>query len=153
MGIAYWRGVISSGHVVDVLAHTLDLMPTFAALAGVDLRVYNRSFDGEDLSVLLRGQETRKKPVEYTKLENNERTGLGSSQMRRLDRNPLEDRVIFHQDAEAHLNAMRVGRYKLFFKTNGAKLGCRVNGSHHRWPGTPKMLTHAPPLVFDLKAD
>ena len=50
-GVAYWKGRISPG-VTDVLASTLDFMPTLAALSGASLPA-GRSFDGLDLSPVL----------------------------------------------------------------------------------------------------
>jgi hypothetical protein len=44
-------------------------------------------------------------------------------------------------------------RHKLFWETAGSQLGCRVNATHHRWPGTARKITHNPPLVFDLHVD
>ena len=122
--IAYWRGVISPG-VVNGLVHTLDMLPTFAALAGASLEAYGRAFDGADLSALLtRGDESE-----------------------------LHERIIFHQSDDGQLNAMRVGQYKLFWETAGARDGCRINATHSRWPGGGGKVAHDPPLVFDLHAD
>eukprot|EP01001_Neometanema_parovale_P001956 NODE_1233_length_1822_cov_67.510889_g1170_i0.p1 GENE.NODE_1233_length_1822_cov_67.510889_g1170_i0~~NODE_1233_length_1822_cov_67.510889_g1170_i0.p1 ORF type:complete len:548 (-),score=108.63 NODE_1233_length_1822_cov_67.510889_g1170_i0:124-1767(-) len=57
-GIARWPGKIRSGAVTHAMASTLDFMPTFAALAGVELPT-DRSFDGVDLSdVLFKGSHT-----------------------------------------------------------------------------------------------
>ena len=81
MGITYWPGIVAPGSVLAGLAHTLDLLPTFAALAGVDLGRYDRAYDGIDLSPALE----------------------------RGDTSALADRTLFHQDGNGRLNAMRVG--------------------------------------------
>ena len=50
--IAHWPGVIKPGTVSNAIGSNLDLMPTFAKLAGFSLPA-NRSFDGIDLSPVL----------------------------------------------------------------------------------------------------
>ena len=56
IGIAHWPGKIKPG-VSDVLVSSMDIFPTFSALAGIDLPA-DRSYDGMDLSpVLLEGKK------------------------------------------------------------------------------------------------
>lgn len=62
----------------------------------------------------------------------------------------LPNRTLFHQDGEAHLNAMRYGRYKIFFKTASAR-PCRFDNGSHAPEGTAQ--AHSPPLVFDVVSD
>ena len=51
-GIAAWPGAIPAGAVSHATVSTLDLVPTFAALAGVALPT-DRQFDGVDLAPIL----------------------------------------------------------------------------------------------------
>ncbi|MFM2089659.1 MAG: hypothetical protein RLZZ127_148 [Planctomycetota bacterium] len=53
--IARWLGVIPAGRVADDLACGIDLLPTFAALAGVR-PPEDRTIDGRDLGPFLRGE-------------------------------------------------------------------------------------------------
>lgn len=54
-GIAYWPGTILPGQIVHDPVSSLDLLPTFASLATIQLQP-NRSLDGTDISALLQGQ-------------------------------------------------------------------------------------------------
>ena len=49
---ARWPGRVAAGHVSRALASAMDLMPTFASLAGVRLP-RDRVYDGRDLSAVL----------------------------------------------------------------------------------------------------
>lgn len=60
--IVRWPGTIPAGRVSDEITTTMDLMPTFAALAGADLPS-DRTLDGNNLMPLLSGQ-TDKGPNE-----------------------------------------------------------------------------------------
>lgn len=55
-GIAHWPSVIAPGRVSGALTSALDFFPTLASLAGVPLPA-GRSFDGLDLSGLIRGED------------------------------------------------------------------------------------------------
>ena len=62
-GIARWPGTIPAGRVSDEVVSSLDLLPTFCALAGADVPA-DRVFDGADcLAVLKGGHLTRDKPL------------------------------------------------------------------------------------------
>ncbi len=61
-GIMSWPGVIEQGAVNTQFASTIDLLPTFAKLAGADLPK-DRPIDGEDIGPLLRGDE----PANYSR--------------------------------------------------------------------------------------
>jgi arylsulfatase len=54
--ILRWTGTIPAGTVRNQIASTLDIVPTFASLAG--LKGPTREIDGLDISPLLRGDET-----------------------------------------------------------------------------------------------
>lgn len=53
-GAARWPGHIAAGVTSDALVSALDMMPTFAAVAGVPLPP-NREFDGIDLTPVFQG--------------------------------------------------------------------------------------------------
>ncbi len=57
-GIFRWPGEIAAGQVSDEIASTLDLLPTFAAIAGADLPS-GRKLDGIDLWPWLSGHDRR----------------------------------------------------------------------------------------------
>lgn len=86
-----WPGHIAPGST-DVLASTLDIVPTFLELAGVSVPS-DRVFDGEDLSpVLFDNVAAWPTP-----------------------------RVLFHPDGKGNLTAGRYGQYKLFTETSGTR--------------------------------
>jgi arylsulfatase A-like enzyme len=63
----WWPGTIPSGKTCSELCTAMDLLPTFAGLAGIDLAsVYpdNRVIDGHDISRLLRNDHGAKTPYE-----------------------------------------------------------------------------------------
>ncbi|MDO6602838.1 sulfatase family protein [Arenibacter palladensis] len=82
--IAWWPGRISAGSVCDELASTIDLLPTFAGLAEIELPK-DRIIDGKDIWSLLSGQPDKKTP---------------------------HDRFFYQQGGE--LAAVRAGDWKLF---------------------------------------
>jgi len=57
-GIVRWPGTIPAGRRTDAIAGTMDLLPTFAYLAGADLPK-DRAIDGRNLWPLLSGQTDR----------------------------------------------------------------------------------------------
>ncbi|XP_075455358.1 arylsulfatase A isoform X2 [Ascaphus truei] len=120
--IAYWEGRIQPG-VTAELASTLDILPTLAALAGAALP--NITLDGSDLSrLLLHGDTSPRTTVHY------------------YPPSPDPERGIY---------ALRLGRYKAHFYTQGAfhsettpDADCHV---------TARLTAHDPPLLFDLHTD
>ena len=62
-GIVWAPGNIPAGQVSSEVATTLDIMPTFTALAGAKLPT-DRVIDGHDISPLLHGEEGAKSPTE-----------------------------------------------------------------------------------------
>ena len=52
--VAYWPGTIPPGTAYDDIATTMDVLPTFAALAGAEAPM--ERIDGHDISSILRGQ-------------------------------------------------------------------------------------------------
>lgn len=55
-----WPGHIPAGKKNDALCSTMDLQPTFAALAGA--RLPEQQIDGHDISAILRGEESAVSP-------------------------------------------------------------------------------------------
>jgi arylsulfatase A-like enzyme len=61
--LARWPGEIAAGQVCAELVTGMDLLPTFARLAGVDVPA-DRVIDGRDISALLRGEPDAVSPHE-----------------------------------------------------------------------------------------
>ena len=59
--IAWWPGRIPSGSVCDEVASTIDILPTFARLAGAQVPT-DRVIDGKDISPLLFGEPGARSP-------------------------------------------------------------------------------------------
>jgi arylsulfatase A len=94
-GIIYWPGRVEGGIVLDTPVSSLDFLPTFCSLSGVD--VADLDLDGMDISALLKsGEVKRTKPLIWCYY------------------NALND----------HYVAMREGDWKIMAKLNidGAKL-------------------------------
>ncbi|MDB4384829.1 sulfatase-like hydrolase/transferase [Opitutaceae bacterium] len=62
-GIFYWPGQIPAGQVSDALMTSMDLLPLFCAVAGVDLPA-DRTIDGKNIFPLLRGESVQS-PHDY----------------------------------------------------------------------------------------
>jgi len=62
--IAWWPGTVPAGSVSHELASTLDLLPTFCALAGVEPPA-DRPLDGYDLSAALKGGKSPRREMFY----------------------------------------------------------------------------------------
>ncbi len=60
--IAWWPGTVPAGKVCDEVCTTMDLLPTFARLAGAPLP--RRPIDGKDIWPLLSGQPGARSPHE-----------------------------------------------------------------------------------------
>jgi len=61
--LAWWPGRIPAGSVVDEIAATIDILPTFARLAGAEVP-QDRVIDGRDISPLLFAESGAKSPHE-----------------------------------------------------------------------------------------
>ena len=57
--IAWWPGTIPAGSVTSEIGNTVDILPTFAGLAGAE---FPRDIDGKDISGLLLAKENAKSP-------------------------------------------------------------------------------------------
>ena len=74
--LARWPGHIQAGQVSGEICASIDLLPTFCALAGAKLP--RRRIDGRDLSgVLLRGESLPERPFFYYKMDDLEAVRLG----------------------------------------------------------------------------
>lgn len=80
-----WPGRIPAGKVCGEMAGTIDLLPTFARLAGAPLP--GKTIDGKDISDLMFGKPDAKTPHE----------------------------VFYHYDGGNRLMALRSGKWKLMF--------------------------------------
>jgi arylsulfatase len=129
--IAWWPGKIKAGSDSHDIVGGLDLMATYAALAGVDLPTEDREgkpmvFDSYDMSPLLFG------------------TG-------KFARN---DWFYFTED-ELSPGAIRVGRWKAVFNLrgdDGAATGSKAVDTNLGWKGASKYIATVP-QIFDLMAD
>ncbi|KAI1887993.1 hypothetical protein AGOR_G00180470 [Albula goreensis] len=120
--IAYWPGTIRPG-VTHAMASTLDLMPTIAGLAGAKLpRVQLDGFDMSD--ILFRNGPSKREAMFYYPMSPSEEYGLF---------------------------AVRLGRYKAHYYTQGSSLSDTTPDQDcHE---TAFLKHHDPPLLFDLEAD
>jgi arylsulfatase A-like enzyme len=80
-----WPGSIPEGQVCREMAGTIDLLPTFARLAGAPLP--SKTIDGKDISNLMFGKPGAKTP----------------------------HKVFYHYDCGNRLMALRSGKWKLMF--------------------------------------
>jgi arylsulfatase A len=85
--IAWWPGKVPAGSVCSELATIMDLLPTFAGLAGAKVPA-DRVIDGKDIWPLLSGQDGAKTPHE----------------------------AFFYHTAQGQLAAVRSGKWKLHVK-------------------------------------
>ncbi len=91
--IARWPGRIPAGESADQLTTTMDLLPTFARLANVDLDP-DRPIDGHDIMPILTGTPGARSPYDA-----------------------------FYYYAADRLDAVRSGRWKLFLATSEGRGG------------------------------
>ena len=125
-GLAVWPGRIAAGSTSHATLSALDVLPTFAVLAGVPLPKH-RVIDGVDISpVLMDGGDS-----------------LGETPS--FNRGPL-----FHPNSGCEgeigdLETVRLREFKAKFRTGGKCTSC----DGKRAPDT----YHDPPLIFDLDAD
>ncbi len=61
--IMWWPGQVGAGQTCDEVAVTMDLLPTFAGLAGAKLPI-DRTIDGKNIWPLMSGQANAKSPRE-----------------------------------------------------------------------------------------
>jgi arylsulfatase A-like enzyme len=91
--IAHWSGRIPSGSVCPHVCSTIDLLPTFAQLAGAELPA-DRVIDGKDIWPLMAGKPGAKSPHEaffYYRGNNLEAVRSGRWKLRRRKKPELYD--------------------------------------------------------------
>lgn len=128
---AWWPGKIAAGGKSHDLLGTLDLMPTFAKLAGVELPKEDRAgkptiFDGYDMG-----------PVLF---------GTGKSERKAW---------FYFTEDELSPGAVRIGQFKAVFNLrgdDGAHTGGLAVDSNLGWKG-PKSYVATVPQIFDLWGD
>ncbi|XP_063053114.1 arylsulfatase A-like [Engraulis encrasicolus] len=120
--IAYWHGRISPG-VTHELASSLDILPTFAMLAGAPPPKV--TLDGVDMSKILFQQgPSKRESMFFYPLDPSEKIGV---------------------------YALRMGKYKAHYYTRGSiKSSTTPDQDCHE---TAPQKQHDPPLLFDLEAD
>ncbi|MFL5201314.1 MAG: sulfatase-like hydrolase/transferase, partial [Microvirga sp.] len=128
---AWWPGKIAAGGESHDILGTLDLMPTFAKLAGVELPTEDRAgqptiFDGYDMG-----------PVLF---------GTGKSERKAW---------FYFTEDELSPGAARVGNYKAVFNLrgdDGAATGGLAVDTNLGWKGASKYVATVP-QIFDLWQD
>lgn len=129
--IAWWPGQIEAGSQSHDIVGGLDLMATFASLAGVELPKNDREgkpmvFDSYDMSNVL-----------FKKGK------------------PLRDRWFYFTENELSPGAARIGKWKAVFNTrgdNGAQAGSDMPGQQLGWRGDQTYIATVP-AVYDLWQD
>ncbi len=128
-GIFRWPGVIPKGRISSEMASTIDLLPTFAAAAGANIR---QKIDGYDILPFLKGEAAsprneyfysqsdffeavRRGPWKYRL-----RTNVDAAELYHVDRDPSEmyDVIDRHPDIAQDLDKALRAKAKLY----GAKL-------------------------------
>ncbi len=129
--IAWWPNHIKAGSTSSAIVGGLDLMATFASLAGVSLPKKDKAgvpmvFDSYDMSNVLF------------------QTGK-----------PLRDNWFYFTEQELSPGAVRVGRFKAVFNLrgdNGAMAGSDMPGQQLGWRGASKYVATIP-AIYDLWSD
>lgn len=129
--IAWWPGQINAGSDNHDIVGGLDLMATFASLAGVSLPTKDREgepivFDSYDMSNILFNEGE-----------------------------PLRNTWYYFTEQELSPGAVRVGKWKFVFNTrgdNGAMAGSDMPGQQLGWRGEEKYVATVP-AIYDLWAD
>ncbi|MEP3389970.1 MAG: arylsulfatase [Reichenbachiella sp.] len=129
--IAWWPGQIAAGTDSHDIVGGLDLMATFASLAGVELPKKDREgvpmiFDSYDMSNVLFDEG-----------------------------NPLRQQWFYFTESELSPGAVRVDRWKAVFNTrgdNGAQAGSDMPGQQLGWRGDQTYIATVP-AIYDLWAD
>lgn len=130
--IAWWPGTIKPGTDTHAIAGGLDLLATFASLAGVELPKKDREgkeivFDSYDMTPLLTGNE------------------------KEWGRN----KWFYFTESELSPGAVRVGKWKAVFNVrgdNGAKAGSDAPAPELGWRGPEKYVATVP-AIYDLWQD
>ncbi|MCH2204751.1 MAG: sulfatase-like hydrolase/transferase [Lentisphaerales bacterium] len=85
-GVFWWPGKIPAGKTTDEMASVLDIMPTFAQLAGVNLETPQK-IDGKDIWDIISCKDRAKTPHKYLYFAGNGSiTGVRTSRFKYLDK-------------------------------------------------------------------
>ena len=133
-GIARWPGKIPEGKVCHDVATSMDLLPTIAKFAGVEVPK-DRELDGANIATLLTDPEGPKTTggVNWTSMRARVTTVTNGTTAR-----PAREVFCYYRGTE--LFAARLGPWKAHFLTQTGY-------------GVPKPEPHDPPLLFNLEAD
>ena len=129
--LAWWPGTIEAGRESHEIVGGLDLLATFASLAGVDVPKLDREgkpivFDSYDMTPLLMGQDGWKRDTWY-----------------------------YFTETELSPGAVRSGKWKAVFNLrgdNGAMAGTEAPAPELGWRGPEKYIATVP-AVYDLWQD
>ncbi len=129
--IAWWPGVIAPGSESHEIAGGLDMLTTFAAVAGVELPKEDREgqptvFDGYDMTPLFKGEDGWPRKTWF-----------------------------FFTESELSPGAIRVGKWKAVYNLrgdNGAMAGSEAPAPELGWRGPEKYVATVP-AVYDLWQD
>ncbi len=129
--IAWWPGQIAAGSDSHDIVGGLDLMATFAALAGVELPKVDRDgkpmiFDSQDMANVLFNEGT-----------------------------PLRDTWFYFTETELSPGAIRYQKFKAVFNLrgdNGAMAGSDMPGQQLGWRGAERYVATVP-AIYDLWQD
>lgn len=129
--LAWWPGQIAAGSDSHAIVGGLDLMATFASLAGVTLPT----------------QDRENKPIIFDSID--------MSNVLFNEGEPLRDRWFYFTESELSPGAVRVGRFKAVFNTrgdNGAMAGSDMPGQQLGWRGDETYVATVP-AIYDLWQD
>lgn len=97
--VMQWPGVIPAGSICKELASNMDLLPTFAALAGADVST-TRTIDGKDITALIKAKPDAKSPHEkFFYYFGNQLHGVRSGPWKLRAENNLLNENIYRRDA------------------------------------------------------
>lgn len=143
VSIVVWPGQIQAGSSSNALTSMLDIMPTLAAIAGLQL-ASDRQYDGLDITHILKGASTTQDKSNMLTQEQFTRTG----EMRHVRENNTGHAFLFHPNSgvgeNGALQTVRYGQYKAHFLL-GSSLDCAGKQVPVRNLSTP--------LLFDLAND
>lgn len=129
--IAWWPGQITAGSDSHAIVGGLDLMATFASLAGVELPK----------------QDRENKPIIFDSID--------MSNVLFNEGEPLRDRWFYFTESELSPGAVRVGQFKAVFNTrgdNGALAGSDQPGQQLGWRGDESYVATVP-AIYNLWQD
>ena len=157
--LMHWPGHIAPG-VTAALVSSLDVLPTFLALAGVPLPT-DRSYDGIDISHVLFDKATithdaiGRHTGACTSVQGEPAWSIGDShKVCVLISVPFPLQLFMSENNNGNLTAMRFYQYKAHWKTIATE-GCSNSSdpASVRSLGAPPEVWHQPPLLFDVNAD